>query len=105
MLKTFRHFFGANWTQELETTWTEALQVVASVMIEGAKEFVPTATTPSPTPQTFAVPADSPLQGEIRTLARRILEEAVQREIAETLEQELKERLQQRMREIGRAHV
>lgn len=36
LLKTFAHFFGENWTDELNTAWSDAYGVIAEVMIKGA---------------------------------------------------------------------
>ena len=41
LLKTFAHFFGDDWTEELEEQWTLALNFIASVMIEGQRSKVP----------------------------------------------------------------
>jgi hemoglobin-like flavoprotein len=38
LLKTFAHFFGDGWTEELNGAWAEAYSVIASVMKQGAQE-------------------------------------------------------------------
>lgn len=42
LLKTFAHFFGDDWTEELNDAWSEAYGVITSVMLEGAAEYAPT---------------------------------------------------------------
>jgi hemoglobin-like flavoprotein len=41
LLKTFAHFFGDDWNQDLEDAWADAYGVVAATMKDGAKEHVP----------------------------------------------------------------
>lgn len=42
LIKTFAHFFGDQWTQELQDQWVMAYDFIAQTMIEGAKEYTPT---------------------------------------------------------------
>lgn len=42
LIKTFAHFFGEEWTPELESEWCEAYEVVAHFMLEGASYVEPT---------------------------------------------------------------
>ncbi len=39
LITTFRHFFGNNWTTELEDQWVLAIGIIADQMLEGAREF------------------------------------------------------------------
>lgn len=41
LLKTFAHFFGQDWTEELKQQWTLAYSFIAETMKEGAKKSIP----------------------------------------------------------------
>ena len=41
LLKTFAHFFGEDWTKELEGEWIKAYNFIAETMMEGAAAVVP----------------------------------------------------------------
>ncbi len=41
LLKTFAHFFGEEWTDELNQEWTAVYSFIAETMLEGAAEYVP----------------------------------------------------------------
>ena len=41
LLKTFAHFFGEDWTEELNREWSNAYTLITKWMVEGAKEFKP----------------------------------------------------------------
>lgn len=38
LLKTFESYLGEEWTPEVEAAWTNALDAIAQLMLEGAKE-------------------------------------------------------------------
>ncbi len=41
LIKTFAHFFGDDWTEELEGEWIKAYNFIAETMMEGAAEQAP----------------------------------------------------------------
>lgn len=41
LIKTFAHFFGADWTQDLEDNWKSAYGVITECMLKGAADYVP----------------------------------------------------------------
>jgi hemoglobin-like flavoprotein len=41
LLNTFAHFFGADWTAELEDQWVQAYQAISGIMIEGQRSRSP----------------------------------------------------------------
>lgn len=41
LLKTFAHFFGDDWTEELQEEWTKAYMFIAEQMLIGAREQSP----------------------------------------------------------------
>ncbi len=43
LLKTFKHFLGDAWTNELNEEWAKAYGVIADLMIQGAREEAPDA--------------------------------------------------------------
>ena len=41
LLKTFAFFFGEEWTDELQSEWTDAYNFIAETMISGAEDYLP----------------------------------------------------------------
>jgi hemoglobin-like flavoprotein len=39
LLKTFKSYMGTDWTPEVEQSWTDAYEAIASIMLEGAKDI------------------------------------------------------------------
>jgi hemoglobin-like flavoprotein len=39
LLKTFKSYMGTGWTPEVEQSWTDAYDAIASIMLEGAKDM------------------------------------------------------------------
>ena len=47
LLETFEEFAGDLWTEEVKQAWTEAYELIATVMKQGAAELVSVETCPS----------------------------------------------------------
>lgn len=70
LLKTFAHFFGDKWTDELAANWTAAYGVIAEFMNEGLRRG-----SSAPAPQ-----AEATLSELAHDLARRLFETALEEE-------------------------
>lgn len=80
LIATLRHFFGRNWTSELEDQWILAIGVIADHMLEGAKE------AQQSQPKIYEVNSSTPrgepqdLSQMVRILARNLLFKVLEQE-------------------------
>ncbi len=81
LLKTFRTLFGENWNDELENCWADAYNVIAGIMVEGARE---------------ATPEIEDLSDAAKQVAAKMVMEALE----ESIDGELKEMMRVRVRRL-----
>lgn len=72
LIKTFAHFFGENWTAELEQEWTNAYIFIADTMQEGATNSIPEVTD---------------LRERAKTICDGLLKDVLEEKIDEQFEQ------------------
>ena len=98
LIMSFRYFFGAKWTRELEDQWIHAYGVIAETMIHGAREAAVAKTSvrtqetvasgPVPAATPAAVVEETSLHDELNRLARSVAQKLIFRALEQDLDQE-----------------
>lgn len=98
LIKTFAHFFGTNWTNQLNMAWTEAYGIISGLMIDGATEarnkgkVIPITQSsqgaPAPVPA-IHVKLPAKFVADLRAAVKVAVEQAVVAEIARIVEEEV----------------
>lgn len=96
LLSTFEYYFDEHWTPELKKAWTDALNVVASVMMDGMKSAQPVQTTPSALihhAPAAGTKAEQDLSEMARSFAKDFLRKTLEEQIDDTLMQMAREKM------------
>jgi hypothetical protein len=81
LIKTFAHFFGDDWTDELENEWLAVYTFIATTMKEGAKQYTPKIS-------------------DIRTKAKGICDGLLKEILEEGIDEEFEQYVRARVRKV-----